>query len=313
MSPRRARIAVVGSLNVDFTFRLPRLPKPGETLMAEGMEVHLGGKGANQAVAAARSGAVVSLIGCVGEDEHARRYREHLQKEGIQTGQLSTGCAPTGCAFITVDGSGDNAIVVHPGANALLSAAHVDQCAEALASADALLLQLECPLPVVAHAAALARAAGVHVLINPSPFSKEAVSMLRGSDIWILNESEFRQLQQFTGPDLHADHAQLLEKLGCRALVVTHGSGATLLITHTQTVSLLPPRVTPVDSVGAGDTFAGAFATFYSEGRPLEECVRLANAAGALATLKTGAQASIPYRPQIEAMVPLRVQTAEKA
>jgi ribokinase len=299
MKPR-PKIAVVGSLNIDFTFRLPRFPRPGETLTAAGMEVHLGGKGANQAVAAARAGAEVSLIGCVGADEHGRLYREHLQKEGIQTETLFSVDSPTGCAFISVDGCGDNAIVVHPGANALLSIEHIDRCAAVLTDADALLLQLECPLPVVAHAAALAKAAGVRVLLNPSPFAREAVSALRGADFWILNASEFAELQETAFPAGPAGHASLLAALACRALVVTHGGGPTVLITGEQQVSLPPPQVTPLDSVGAGDAFTGAFATFLCESQPLDACVRLANIAGALATLKPGAQPSLPDRRLIE-------------
>jgi ribokinase len=300
MTPRRPRITVVGSLNLDFTFRLPRIPQPGETLTAASMEVHLGGKGANQAVAAARAGAEVSLIGCLGNDSHGHRYREHLDQEGIQTDMILTSNGPTGSAFIAVDERGDNSIIVHPGANAHLSIPHIDYCATTLGQSDAVLLQLECPLPAVAHAAALARAAGVCVIVNPSPFIPEAVRALKGADVWIVNASEFNGLRETAGTRGDAGEGAVLEGLGGTTLVITHGGGPTVLITASGKTSLLPPRVTPIDTVGAGDTFAGAFAVFQTEARPLEECVRLANIAGAIATLQPGAQASIPDRPLIE-------------
>lgn len=302
MKPRRPKIAIVGSLNVDFTFRLPRIPKPGETLAAAGMEVHLGGKGANQAIAAARAGAEVSLIGCIGEDEHGRRYLEHLKREDIQTEILLTRDAPTGSAFIAVDDRGENSIIVHPGANALLTVEHIDRCAPVLKRADAVLLQLECPLPAVARTAAIALAAGRRVIVNPSPFAPEALKLLRGAEVWIVNGSEFHGLRETAGTVPLSVNDALLESLACTTLVVTNGGDSTLLVTKGEEASIPPPRVTPVDTVGAGDTFAGAFAVFLCESRPLEECVQLANIAGALATLKPGAQDSIPSRALIDQM-----------
>jgi ribokinase len=300
MKRRRPRIAVVGSLNVDFTFRIPRIPKPGETLTATGMEVHPGGKGANQALAAARAGAEVCLIGCVGDDVHGIRYGARLKQEGIETEMLLMVDGPTGSAFIAVDERGDNSIIVHPGANACLSIEHIDRCASVLSDADAVLLQLECPLPAVAHAAALARAAGVRVIVNPSPFAAEAVHALRGADVWIVNQAEFNGLREARGAENYAGEEALLDYLGCKVLVITKGGDATVLLTTGGKTLHPPPQVAPVDTVGAGDTFAGAFAVFLSELRPLEESVRLANIAGALATLTQGAQSSIPSRTMIE-------------
>lgn len=300
MKRQRPRIAVAGSLNVDFTFRLRRIPNSGETLSASSMEVHLGGKGANQAVAAARAGAEVSLIGCIGDDEHGIRYRKLLRHEGVETDQLLRVEGATGVAFIAVDERGDNSIIVHPGANARLSIEHIECCAPALTGADALLLQLECPLPAVARAAALAKEAGVRVIVNPSPFRAEAVPALRGADIWIVNQSEFNALRETLDVERYAGEEELRERLGCRALVITKGGDATVLLTEGGRTLLPPPLVTPIDTVGAGDAFAGALAVFLSESRPLEESVRLANVAGALATLQPGAQSSIPHRSLIE-------------
>ncbi len=308
MPPPRPKIAVVGSLNVDFTFRVPRIPKAGETLSAEGMEVHFGGKGANQAVAAARAGAEVALIGCLGNDEQGGRYRSHLASEGIDTTFLFASDVPTGSAYIALDGRGDNSIIVHPGANARLTIEHLNRCEAVFRSVDTLLLQLECPLPVVAHAAKLAKDAGVQVIVNPSPFASEAITALMGADVWILNQSEFNLLKECSAPNLTSTDREILDLLGCKVLVVTQGAGATVLITKNETISISPPRVEPVDTVGAGDTFAGAFAVAQGELQTLEECVRFANSAGALATIQLGAQASMPQRQLIEELVRQQMQ-----
>ena len=303
MNPLRPRLAVVGSLNIDFTFRVSRIPRLGETLTARSMDVRFGGKGANQAVAAARAGAEVSMIGCVGRDEHGTNYRTHLEKEGIRTDALVESESPTGSAFIAVDDRGDNLIIVNSGANAFLSIEDLDKCGPLFQNIDAVLLQLECPLPVAAHAARLAREAGALVVVNPSPYTTGVVAALKGSDFWILNESEFNLLNESTDSSADCDGIAVLNRLGCTALVVTHGARATDLITENERISIIPPRVSPVDTVGAGDTFAGAFAVALSQSTPLAECVRFANAAGALATLKPGAQTSIPDRQLIQEML----------
>lgn len=303
MSLRRPRIAVVGSLNVDFTFRLPRIPGPGETLTARGMEVHFGGKGANQAVAAARAGAEVSLIGCIGSDEQGERYRAYLEGEGIRTDMLFVSDGPTGSAFIALDENGENSIIVHLGANAQLSIEHIRRCVGVLEKADAVLLQLECPLAVVAHAFQLARAAGVPVIVNPSPFLADAVNVFKGADVWILNQLEFDQLNGVIALNVGTDLREGPELLGAKVLVVTHGAKPTILITGREKIAIHPPQVKPVDTVGAGDTFAGAFAVLFSEAQSLGQCVRFANVAGALATLQQGAQSSMPDRRMIEKML----------
>lgn len=303
MKNGRPRITVVGSLNIDFTFRLPRIPKPGETLTAREMQVQFGGKGSNQAIAAARAGADVTLIGCIGDDEHGRRYRTYLENQGVQTRSLELQNAPTGCAFIAVDDHAENTIVVHPGANDCLSVEHIARCEDDIRNSDALLLQLECPLAIVAQAVKIAKSAGIRVIINPSPFSAAALSALSDADIWIVNESEFGLLAESSAPHAERDPSVILSSLGGSALVITRGSDPTLLVTDSHSVSIAPPRVEPVDTVGAGDTFAGAFAVALCEAQPLSECVRFANAAGALATLQPGAQTAIPNRVLIETML----------
>lgn len=291
MATQRPRIVVVGSLNVDHTLRVPHIPAPGETLAASSMLTCFGGKGANQAVAAARAGGLVSMIGCVGQDDFGARYIEHLQRDGIDTAGVLRSPLPTGSAFIAVDDLGENSIVVNAGANHAITPEDIDRHAELIRSADALLLQLECPLAVVQRAAEIARDAGVRVILNPSPLSAEYLAARFAVDVLIVNEGEAARIT----PGRNLNEAM------CRHLIITRGAESTLSITEDGGREFAPPQVTPVDTVGAGDTFAGAFAVASSEGRV--DAIRFANAAGALATLKAGAQPAIPARDEIEGLV----------
>lgn len=300
LPPVPPKIVVVGSLNVDQTFRVARIPQKGETLVAHDVETQFGGKGANQALAAARAGAEVWLIGCVGNDEPAKRYRAYLEQRGVHTNGLFTADTSTGCAFITVEEGGDNTILVHPGANGQLSIEHVHAFEFLIREADVMLLQLECPLSVVSDAARRAKDSGVCVIANLSPFDPAAVSALQCADTWIVNETELCLLTGGIRAEDAPDWNQVLKRLGCAQLVITRGADSTLLVDRSGVVSIAPPKVSPVDTVGAGDAFAGAFAVACSEGKTHAACVHFANAAGALATLERGAQASIPWREQID-------------
>jgi ribokinase len=292
MAIPRPSIVVVGSLNVDYTLRVPHLPAPGETLTASGMLTCFGGKGANQAVAAARAGGAVSMIGCVGADEFGTRYIKTLQNEGIDTRAVLRSDAPTGSAFIAVDDHGENSIIVNAGANHAITPQDIEAHAGLICTAHALLLQLECPLPVVKRAAEIAHEAGVRVILNPSPLSADYLAARFAVDTLIVNEGE---------AVLITPNRNLHEAM-CRHLIITRGAASTLSITTHGVTDMVPPQVTPVDTVGAGDTFAGAFAVASSEGR--EDAIRFANTAGALATLKAGAQPAIPTRAEIEAFMP---------
>jgi ribokinase len=281
------KVVVVGSLNIDYTLRVPRIPALGETLTARGMFSCLGGKGANQAIAAARAGAKAAMIGCVGEDESGTRYIKALKKEGIDTRGIQLSSTPTGVAFIVVDDAGENSIIVNPGANHEVTNAQVERHADLIREADALLLQLECPLPVVRLAAEIARAAGVRVILNPSPLTEAFLADPFEVDVLIVNEGEARKL----APN------RRLQEARSRQLVITRGAESTLHVTKGGLVEYVPPKVLPVDTVGAGDAFAGAFAVASSEGQA--HAVAFGNAAGALATQKAGAQPSIPSREAI--------------
>lgn len=287
MKKARPNVVVIGSLNIDYTLRVTRIPAPGETLTARSMFSCLGGKGANQAIAAARAGAKVALIGCVGEDESGTRYLEALKNEGIDIRGIERSSTPTGVAFIVVDDAGENSIIVNPGANHEVTKAQVERHAALIREADALLLQLECPLPVVRFAAEIASAAGIRVILNPSPLTEAFLAERFEVDVLIVNEGEAQKL----APN------RKLREAKCRQLVITRGGGSTLHVTEGGQVEYVPPKVSPVDTVGAGDAFAGAFAVASSEGQA--HAVAFANAAGALATKKARAQPSIPWREAI--------------
>lgn len=296
----KPKIVVVGSLNVDHTLRVPRIPGPGETLSASGAFACFGGKGANQAVAAARAGGDVALIGSVGKDDFGARYIEYLQAENIDTSAIVKSDTPTGSAFIAVDDRGENMIIVNPGANHELMPKHIEQHAAVIQNAKALLLQLECPLPTVKRAAELAHTDGVRVVINPSPWAEDFLAAAVPVDVFIVNEHEIGLLTGLSLTEATNDPAVTCAKAKCDLLIVTRGADTTIALQADGTITeIAPPKVTPVDTVGAGDTFAGALAVALSEGQSLEEALTFGNVAGALATLKPGAQPAIPTRAEI--------------
>lgn len=295
------RVVVVGSLNIDLIAQVERLPAAGETVPARGLLRRFGGKGANQAVAAARQGAMVTLIGCVGDDADGTAYREHLaRREGINGHALrEIPRTPTGTALIAVDRRGQNCIVVVAGANARLTAATVRAQAAIIRRADALLAQLEVPLPAVLEAMRIANAAGVPVVFNPSPLRADFPWGRIALHTVIVNELEARQIFGLSVGNLARSSTAGRQKLAKRRifqLLITRGAQATLCLTAEKFFAGPTLRVRPVDTVGAGDTFAGTFAALLAEGGSLAEAVAFANCAGALATLKPGAQAAMPRR-----------------
>lgn len=300
----RLKITVVGSLNVDHTLRVPRIPAPGETLTSSSMLTCFGGKGANQAVAAARAGGKVSMIGCVGQDAFGTQYLDHLQSEDVNTSGVLRTDTPTGSAFIAVDDRGENTIIVNPGANHEITPKDIDKNAPLIRESAALLLQLECPLTVVKRSAEVAREAGVRIVINPSPWTADFITAAIPVDVLIVNENEAAML---LGKPLQLaiqDIEGALQNTGCAVLVITRGADSTLALSLDHgVIEVAPPKVVPVDTVGAGDSFAGALAVALAEGVELEQALRFANAAGALATQKAGAQPAIPTRQDIQAFL----------
>ncbi len=293
-------IAVVGSLNCDYVVRVDRHPRPGETVLGSGHAKHLGGKGANQAVAAARLGGRVRMIGCVGDDPEGRAFRYTLAAERIDIAWLFTVDAPTGAAFVAVDEDGQNAISVSPGANLLLAASHLE--AAAFEDARVVVLQLEIPIATVRAAARLAHEQGARVILNAAPVAPLADEDLADVDVLVVNDQEASALVGDRMPSTSLEEAvSLAGRLRERAplVVVTLAANGAVLADASGTAHEPAFAVTPVDTTGAGDAFVGALAVALSEDQPLRDGLSFANAAGALATTRHGAQPSMPTRAEI--------------
>jgi ribokinase len=288
-------IVVVGSLNIDRFSMVERLPRPGETVIARQAFTRFGGKGANQAVAAARLGARVAMIGAVGADDSGRAYRQRLETGSIDIrGLVEKPGVDTGAAAIAVEASGENCIIVDSGANGQLTAADVRAARAVIAGASVMLVQLEVPLDAVVEAMRLAQAEGARVVFNPSPWRDDLPWTELALHTVIVNETEARV---WLGEQRFPAGLQL------GRLVITQGAGPTLRFTSAASISAVPPSIKPVDTVGAGDTFAGAYAVALAEGRALADALRFANAAGATATLHPGAQEAMPDRRTVDELL----------
>lgn len=298
-----ANIVVIGSINVDLIARVEHLPKPGDTVSATQLVKRFGGKGANQALAAARHGAQVMLIGNLGDDPDGRDYRNHLRREGINCSSLNTVKGGTGNAFISVDDKGENQIVVIPGANGALTGPSVKMQRSRIAVAKALLIQLEIPVEAVADAIRIANETKVSVVLNASPVAPDFPWGDLKMDVVIVNDNEAQEIFDLKPSAAAAHHDSWKERLTkhrIRDLIITRGGQPTLLITKTAVAEVPAHPITPVDTVGAGDTFAGAFVTHFAEGTDLIECIRWANVAAALSTQKSGAQEGVPHRGDVQ-------------
>jgi ribokinase len=291
-----ARVAVVGSINMDLVVTTSRLPQAGETILGTDFQRFGGGKGANQALAAARMGAAVTLIGKVGTDEAGRALVGDLLRAGVEIGHIGRADGPTGTAIITVDAGGTNTIVVVAAANALLMPADVEAAQEVIAGSTAVLAQLEVPMESVMAAAASARAAGVPFFLNPSPMQPLPDALFNGLAFLVVNETELAMLTDGSG-----DPSQLLAK-GVQRIVLTLGEQGARLIDADGAQNVAPYRVPSVDTTAAGDAFLGALAATHAE-RGLSTALAMASAAGALATTKMGAQPSLPTLPEVEAFL----------
>jgi ribokinase len=304
-----AHITVVGSLNMDLVARAPRIPQPGETIIGSDFHTVPGGTGANQAVAAARLGAQVSMVGRVGRDAFAESLLNNLAAAGVDhTFVVHDPQAATGVALIAVDDAGQNSIIVASGANVRLSPADVDGAEAAIAGADALLLQLESPLETVTRAAKVAHAHGVPVILNPAPARSLPGVLLALVDVLIPNESETALLTGLpVGDPAEAEAAATaLRELGVGTVILTLGERGALLAREDGAEYFPAFEVTPVDTTAAGDAFVGGFAVALAEGRSLAEAVQWGNGAGALATTKLGAQPSLPTRQDLEGLLTTR-------
>lgn len=302
----KPKIIVIGSLNMDLIVRAPRIPTPGETILGSNFATAGGGKGANQAVAAARLGAHVSMVGRVGSDSYGEALLLGLQKDGVDTRFIQTDPdQPTGLALITVDDHGENSIVVVSGANWQVSAADIERAAEAIASADVLILQLEIPLESVEFAARIAHQYRVPVILNPAPARALPASLLQHVAYLAPNESETALLSGTAVSDSRtAQQAiQRIHQLGVNTVIMTRGSQGAFVSTPSSSYTVPAFKVDPVDTTAAGDAFVAGLAFGVAAQQPLKQAVRLAAAAGALATTQPGAQPSLPKATSVQALL----------
>lgn len=299
-------ILVFGSINMDLTTYVPHLPAPGETLLGHSFMTVPGGKGANQAVAAARIGAPVKLVGRIGDDGFGREIALALRSEGVDTSHMDIDTQhPTGLAVISVDDAAENTIIVIPGANGALDRTDVQRCIRLLDKAKVLLIQLETPIEVSMAVAAAAKERGVTVILDPAPASNIPMKFYPLIDYLTPNETETRALTGiWPSTTEEAEHAAAdLLKRGAKTVVIKMGSRGLYYSDGKNAEPVKPYPVVAVDTVAAGDAFNGGLAVALSEGRALAEAVRWGAAAGALAVTQAGAMPSMPYRDDVERLM----------
>lgn len=296
-----SNILVVGSLNADLVVRTPRFPQPGETISGEDLLIIPGGKGANQAVAAARQGTATSMVGRVGNDSFGPTLIENLKRNHVDTSHVQTDPqAATGTAIIVVDANGQNSIVLSPGGNGRVTSADVEDIR--FEDYDLLLLQLEIPMEAVLASARGAREAGLRILLNPAPARSIPAELLSLADFLIPNESELSLLtgQPVTDAISAEQAAKLLLEGGVQNVIVTLGANGALIVGKAGAKHIPAFNVDVVDTTAAGDAFIGGFASALLQNKSMEEAVRYGCACGALAATKFGAQPSLPTKEDID-------------
>lgn len=287
-------ITIIGSINFDLIARSPKLPEPGETLTGSSFSTAAGGKGANQALAAARAGVPVRIVGAVGNDSFAPQAIALLRAEGVDLSRVATRGDATGIALITVEDSGENTIIVIPGANGLVTE---DDVNAADLDGGYLLLQMEIPLPALEKAIAMSETSETTCILNTAPWRDDAAALLPRADIIVANETEFdlASIQlELSGADRTAKMIDFAEHYG-RTVIVTLGAEGVMVATPDEHYSLPALKIKPVDTVGAGDTFCGYLAAGLDSGLDLRAACERAAHAASLACLTAGAQPSIPH------------------
>lgn len=293
------KLTVLGSINADHVIQVPHFPQPGETLSGQNYHIVYGGKGANQAVAAARLGAKVDFIACIGEDKIGLEMKQAFQKDGINTDSIATiQGETTGIAMIQVADSGENSIVISAGANAHLTTDIVDKFKQKILDADALLMQLETPLDAIIYATKIAKQAGKHTMLNPAPAKALPDELLAQLTMITPNETEAEVLTGVKVVDEQsaAQAAAVFHQKGVAIVLITLGAKG-VFISHNALQKIIPGfRVQAKDTTAAGDTFNGALVTALLEQKSLEEAIQFAHAAAAISVTRFGAQTSIPNR-----------------
>ena len=297
-------IVVLGSLNMDLIVRTERIPRPGETVHGYGFSTVPGGKGANQAAAAARLGAAVTMLGRVGQDAFGDAMLDNMMMQGVETGYiLRDRREPSGIALIQIQEDGDNSIVVAPGANGRVSIDDVDRATELIWGASFLVAQFEVPLPVVRHAIGIAASKGVPVVLNPAPAYAVDPGFLEGVYCLVVNETEAETLTGMAVADLPGARAAGIElqAMGVPVVIVTLGGHGALLVAEGKPLHVPARQVTVVDTTAAGDAFIGGLVASLDRGMDLPDAVRYATCAGSLATTVLGAQTSLPDKAAVDA------------
>ncbi|TDV56763.1 ribokinase [Pseudomonas graminis] len=301
----QAKVVIVGSLNMDLVTRAPRLPRAGETLAGQSFVTVPGGKGANQAVAAARLGASVAMIGCVGDDAYGEQLRTALLAEGIDCQAVTRiGGESTGVALIVVDDSSQNAIVIVAGGNGHVTASVVDSFDALLSGAEVIICQLEVPLDTVGHVLKRGHELGKTVILNPAPASGPLpAEWFAWIDYLIPNESEATALTGLpVDSTASADAAaSALLAAGVSKVIITLGEHGALFASSSRSEHFQAPKVRPVDTTAAGDTFVGGFAAALADGKSESEAIRFGQVAAALSVTRSGAQPSIPTFAEVQA------------
>jgi len=298
----KPKIVVAGSSNTDMVVKSPHLPKPGETVIGRDLTIAAGGKGANQAVSAARSGADVLFITKVGNDHFGRQAIDGFKKEKIRTEFVYIDkSAPSGVALIMVDEEGQNIISVAPGANARLTPANVRKAKSVIKSAQVLLVQLEIPIETAVEAIKIAADCNIKTILNPAPAKPLPDDLFSKITIITPNETEAEILTGIKIIDEQSASvaARSLYEKGVQTVVITLGGKGAFIYDDKNSNIIPPPRVKPVDTTAAGDVFNGAIAVAVAEGKSIIEAIKFANAAAALSVTKLGAQPSAPKRNQI--------------
>jgi ribokinase len=296
MADTSPRIVVAGSANMDLVGLAPRLPLPGETVLGDDFVMTPGGKGANQAIAAARAGGACVMLGAIGSDAFGVTIKARLNASGVDTANLRTSYGASGVAVIMVDRAGENSIIVSPGANNSFAGLSATETA-VIADSDVLLCQQEIPTDTVVAAAQAARAGGTRVILNAAPARELPQELLDAVDVLVVNEGEATAITGTTEPDLPA-----LLALVPRVVLTLGGAGSWYADRDGREERIPACRVDVVDTTAAGDAFTGALAVAWGEGRDLVDAVRWANAAGAACVRKVGASNALPGRAEIDTL-----------
>lgn len=299
---KKAKICIAGSSNMDLVTTVPRMPLPGETIMGSGFKTVFGGKGANQAVMAAKLDADVSMIAKVGDDAFGKEYLENYRSVGMRLDYIGvSGRFPTGIAAITVDDASRNAIIVVSGANWDVTPADIEAARPAIESADVCLTQLEIPIPSVRRFFEIARAAGIPTILNPAPAAELDAELYALCDFFCPNEIEAEMMSgvKIGGTDEAAGAARIFLDRGVKSVLMTLGSSGSFYLDRETSFFVPAEKVNAVDTTGAGDCFLGSFAAFYGGGDSIRDAVEKATRCAAYSVTRPGAQPSYPTLAEI--------------